>query len=113
MKKSLLTLLVLLTFVLVIAPAVPAVGSTNYVWDETGILTQAQVDSLNKKADELSKERECGVYIWMVDLVPEEYAKTIDDTEAYVKAFYESHSLGYGDDKNGMIPMLETGDIPG
>jgi len=85
----------------------------NYVLDETGTLTDAQIDDLNEKAAELSEKRKCGVYIWIVDLVPEANARTVDDLEAYVDVFYEKYDLGYGDKKNGIVLLLEIGDIPG
>jgi len=85
----------------------------NYIIDETGTLTGAQIENLNIKAAALSEKRECGVYVWIVDLVPEKYARTVDDLEGYVDAFYERYDLGWGDDNNGMVLLLEIGDIPG
>jgi uncharacterized protein len=85
----------------------------NYVVDETGTLTVTQIDILNEKAAALTEKRGLAVYIWIVDLVPEKYARTINDLEVYVDAFYARYDLGYGDDKNGMVLLLEIGDIPG
>ena len=90
-----------------------APGSGNYVLDETGSLTSEQIASLNGKAAAFTQKRECGIYIWIVDIVPEEYANSIDNMEIYADAFYEKYDLGYGDDKSGMVLLLEIGDIPG
>jgi len=83
----------------------------NYIIDETGMLTKAQIEALNTKADKLSKKRKCGVYVWIVDLVPERYVRTANDLEAYIDAFYKKYDLGWGEKKNGMVLLLETGDI--
>jgi len=94
------------------APSVES-GCFSYVCDETGTLTDAQIAALNEKAAALAEKRGLGAYIYIVNLVPEEYAKTIDDLEVYTKAFFEKNGLGLGDDKNGMVLLLETGDQPG
>jgi uncharacterized protein len=85
----------------------------NHVMDETGTLTGAQIEALNVKAAAFTEKHECAVYIWIVDLVPEENAKTIDDVEAYIDVFYMKYDLGYGDNKNGIVLLLEIGDVPG
>lgn len=85
----------------------------DFVIDETGTLTGAQTEGLNKKAAAIMAKRQCAVYIWIVDLVPEIHARTIDSLEAYVDAFYEEYDLGYGDDRNGIVLLLEIGDVPG
>jgi len=85
----------------------------NYVTDEVGALTETQIKSLNEKAAALAEKRKCEAYIWIVDLVPEEYAVTIDNMEVYVERFYRSNNFGCGSDKNGMLLILETGDVPG
>ena len=110
MKKILSLLLVVLTCALLLTPAVLADGSSAYIFDESGVLTQTQKNSLNQKAEALSKKRKCAVYIWLVDFVPEEYSQLVDKTEEYIDRFYEENNLGWGDDKNGMVLLLETGD---
>ena len=90
-----------------------AAGSGNYVLDETGTLTKEQIADLNERAAAITQNRKSGVYIWIVDLVPEEYAKTIDDMEIYANAFYEKHNLGYGNERDGIVLLLELGDVPG
>jgi len=94
-------------------PGSPEVTGSKYVFDETGTLTRAQIATLNEKSAALTRTRMFDAYIWIVDLVPEENARTIDAVEAYVDAFYDRNSLGYGDDRSGMVLLLEIGDIPG
>ncbi|MCL1816507.1 MAG: TPM domain-containing protein [Clostridiales bacterium] len=113
MKKIFFTILVILTCILMIAPAALASDERNYVVDETGTLTNAQIEALNEKAAALWQKRACGMYIWIVDLVPEKYARTINDLELYADDFYARNSLGHGDDKNGMVLLLEIGDVAG
>jgi len=91
----------------------PAGFDNNFILDETGTLTVAQIKSLNQKAAGLLEKRDCAVYIWLVDLVPEEYAKTIDDVEEYVIKYFDKYNLGFGEDRNGMVLLLEIGDVPG
>ena len=98
---------------LIVDPSFFAAGSGNYVLDETGTLTNEQITRLNEKAASFTEKRQCGLYIWIVDLVPEEYAKSIDNMEAYADAFYAKYNLGYGDERNGMLLVLEIGDVPG
>ena len=129
MKKFFISLLLVLTLLTIAASSVLAsidpsfsVDTSvntlaprggNFIVDETGILTEAQINSLNAKAAALMEKRKCAVYVWIVDLVPPEYDKTIDLVERYVDMFYDRYDLGYGDKKNGMVLLLETGDIPG
>ena len=113
-KKVLLIAFVVLMVSLIVAPAALAAGGGgNFVFDETGTLTGSQIDSLNRKAAALLEKRECAVYVWIVDLVPEKDARTIDALERYVDAFYAANKLGYGADRSGMVLLLEIGDIPG
>jgi len=114
-----------MTFTLIMTPAAIAakeyiIDSTdlapeggNFIVDETETLTVAQIDALNKKAAALLENRRCAVYVWIVDLVPENYARTMDTLEIYIDAFYNKYDLGCGDDKNGIVLLLEIGDIPG
>ena len=88
-------------------------ASSSYVTDDTGTLTGEQIEALNEKAAAFAEKRGYGIYIWIVDLVPEEYAKSIDDLEVYVEDFYKRNNLGYGSEKNGMVLLLEIGDVPG
>jgi uncharacterized protein len=119
MKKILLTIMLILPFTLILAPAVFAAERSDYVFDETGTLTTGQIEDLSAKASALSEKHKCGIYIWIVDLVPKEYAEkangdlNIDGLEAYADAFYKEYALGWGDDKNGMVLLLEAGDEPG
>ncbi|MDR0489772.1 MAG: TPM domain-containing protein, partial [Oscillospiraceae bacterium] len=134
MKKIITILLVIFSLALILTPAVLASEDYkranenpsyvadkaslaprggNHVIDETGTLTGAQIEALNIKAAAFAEKRECAVYIWIVDLVPEENAKTIDDLEAYTDVFYMNYDLGYGDEKNGIVLLLEIGDVPG
>ena len=111
-KRMLFVVFIVLAVSFIAAPAAFAADG-NYVFDETGVLTNQQIDSLNRKAAALAQDRECAVYIWIVDLVPEEYARTLDDMEVYADAFYARNDLGYGADRNGMVLLLEIGDVPG
>ena len=113
MKKILTLVAMTVLFAVFMSPAVFAAEKGDYVFDETGTLTNSQIAALNEKAAKLWEKRECGVYIYIVDLVPEEYARTIDNMEIYTQAFFDRNNLGYGDKKNGIVLLLEIGDVPG
>ena len=125
MRKFLFAIVIVMTFMLVLTPAalaseeyeIDVTGLAprggNFIVDETETLSEAQIGALNEKAAVLLENRGCAAYIWIVDLVPENYARTYDTMEVYIDAFYEKYNLGYGDDKNGMVLLLEIGDIPG
>ena len=113
-KRIYLLAIIILVISLIAAPAALAAGGGgNYIFDETGTLTAPQIDSLNRKAAAILENRGCAVYVWIVDLVPEKDARTIDALERYVDAFYAANNLGYGADRNGMVLLLEIGDVPG
>ena len=112
-RRILYSLFAILILALIIAPPTFASGINNFVFDETGTLTGSQIDSLNAKSAALLAKRECAVYIWIVDLVPEKDARTIDSLEAYTDAFYFGNGLGYGADRNGIVLLMEIGDVPG
>ena len=113
MKKILYIILITFILALLIAPSALAAANGNFVFDETGILTDEQIAALNAKSAALLAKRGCAVYIWIVDLVPEKDARTIDALEAYTDRFYFGNNLGYGADKNGIVLLLEIGDVPG
>jgi len=110
-KKIFVLATVITLSVFISAPAAHA--SDNFVFDEIKILTNAQVAHLNEKAAALAEKRGCGAYIYIVDLVPEIYAISIGNMEIYAEAFFMKNNLGYGSDSNGMMLILETGDIQG
>jgi len=117
-KKLIIAMAAVALFISISAPAAYASGNyifdkTNFIFDETGVLTDAQVNYLNEKAAALAEKRGCGAYIHIVDLIPEIYAISIDNMEIYAEAFFINNGLGYGSDGNGMMLILETGDVPG
>ena len=126
MLTLILAALLIITQAFVLSPAVRAAASSyivdteslsprgaNFIIDETGTLTDEQIKILNGKAAAILRDWDCAVYVWIVDLVPPEYDKNVDYLERYVDAFFNRNNLGYGGDRNGMVLLLEIGDIPG
>jgi len=118
MKKKLSSILSILLLAIIILPfsakaAEKDFSGGGYILDETEALTNEQIAQLNVKAAAFTQKRKCAVYIWIVDIVPEEYAKSIDSMEIYADEFYAKHDLGYGSNRDGMVLILEIGDIPG
>lgn len=114
-SRLLLTVSVVVLLLLVMAPAALAAGGSgqSFIFDETGSLTVEQISALDNKAESFLQKRGCAAYVWIVDLVPEEYARTPDTLEWYVDIFFRGNGLGYGDDGNGIVLLLEIGDVPG
>ena len=111
--KTLLIMIIAVLFALGTARAVYAWDGYTYVFDETGTLTERQINNLNIKAAALAEKRGCAAYIRIVGLVPDEYAVSIDYLEYYTDMFYFGNDLGYGDDRNGVVLLMEVWDVPG
>ena len=81
-------------------------GGDTFFYDDAGILTQTELDTVNTRLQEVSDSQQCGVYVKTTDdfngKTPNEYA---DD-------FYDSSGLGHGDDKSGIILVVnyDSGD---
>lgn len=101
MKKLIaITLLVLIIFALPVC----AGAEESYVFDEAGVLTDAQIAELDAAARELSEQYECGVYIAVVNTLTDDYI--FDAATNY----YTEYGLGYGADKDGELLFMNMYD---
>lgn len=83
----------------------PAGG--NHVTDKAGILTQSELASLESQAESLSAEYDFGLYIYIV----EDYRTyTGGDVMDAGMAIYNQESMGYGDERNGLLLLLSMAD---
>ncbi len=102
MKKWISTLLVLL---LCLALAVPAFArsateASQYVSDQADLLSQKEETVLADKLIRLSKESDAQI---MVVTLPSIGNHNIDD---YIEDFYDSHALGFGSDRSGVLLLV-------
>ncbi len=101
MKKTVSTLLVLLLLAAVLSVPAFADGSgatiANVV-DTAGILTESQIQTLNEKAERISSDYTCGVYIVVVD----DFSRYTHSSDIYDLAvqMYDQYTLGW-DNGNG------------
>lgn len=104
MKKilSFLTVLALLTALCV--PALAAEPELDNVTDAASLLSDQEWAALESKAESISAQYECGVYIITLDDFTD-YVNTNDVYEA-AKAIYRAYSLGWGSEKSGVLLML-------
>ena len=72
------------------------------VFDEADILTDDEWWDLEDKAEQLSLDYGCGVYIVTAPC----YDPDFDSAEQYAKTFYMDHVLGMGDGQDGMMLTL-------
>lgn len=77
------------------------------VTDAAGILEEADVKSLEDKAEKVSKDYQCEMYIVIV----EDYLDFGEETpyEA-AKSVYKDYNLGYGKEKDGALLLLSMAD---
>ena len=104
MKKILSFLAVLALLTALCVPALAAEPELGCVTDAASLLSDQQWATLEGKAEALSAQYECGVYIITVDDFAD-YVNTNDIYEA-AKAIYKEYSLGWGEEKSGVLLML-------
>lgn len=104
MKKILSFLAVLALLTALCVPALAAEPELGCVTDAASLLSDQQWATLEGKAEALSAQYECGIYIITLDDFTD-YVNTNDVYEA-AKAIYREYSLGWGAEKSGVLLML-------
>ena len=111
MKKAWICLLLALSLLLSLGVFACAEGtvarSLDYVTDEAGILSEAETQSLNKTAAQLSEQYGCSVYILVVPDYRELSGGSIAQCSETVFRYY---GLGYGEDHDGLILLMSMED---
>ncbi len=104
MKKVLTVFFViLLCFTLMVSVFA---GNSAYVIDEAELLSASEEKRLSEKASDLSFAAGIGVYI----VTTENYTKYASDIHEASVTLYESHDLGIGNGKNGIMLLLSMND---
>ena len=108
MKKRISALLA--TMVLALLLCVPALATgfdaaeLYFVTDEAGLLSDQEWLELETRAEEISREYKCGVYIILLD----DFTAYTNDETIYeaAKTLYREYRLGYGEERSGELLLL-------
>lgn len=104
MKKWISLFAALLLLTALALPVQAAEPRLDHVTDAAGLLTDAQWETLEDKAQLISKQYQCGVYIVTVDDFTN-YADT-DSVYQAAKTIYTEYALGWGQEKSGVMLLL-------
>ena len=108
MKKKFLTLL--LALMVALALTVPAWAEQQpgdaFVYDMAGLLSEEDDAYLEALASQISWEHNCAVYI----VTMEDHQEYDSDIHYAVVSFYDSNSLGIGENREGILLMLSMYD---
>lgn len=85
----------------------PSFASETYIYDEAGLLSEAERSHLDTKAAAVSEEYGCGIYIIAVD----NYLKySRNDVFTAAAELYHGLELGTGSDREGILLLLSMYD---
>ena len=101
--KKLFVIMLALAFSvsLCLAPCAYA-SSGKYVFDEYGVLSSSQIDSLEQKAAQLASDYDQGVYLLITDTMGVSDPSPQERNE-FARSYYLNNGLGVGADKAGII----------
>ncbi len=102
MKKRLASLALLLSLCLLLA--LPALAESDrelpLVCDTSGLLTEAQAEELDARAERYSQEYACDIIVVVVD------DTDFYDVESFTEGVYRKYNYGWGSDKSGVILLM-------
>ena len=102
MKKRPASLALLLVLCLLLA--LPALADSDrelpLVCDTSGLLTEAQAEELDARAERYSREYACDIIVVVVD------DTDFYDVETFTEGVYKKYNYGWGSDKSGVILLL-------
>lgn len=104
MKRILLS--IQLVFILILPLTIPVSANENLplVVDQAGILTPAELASLEVKVQNIRNEYEMDVVILTIDSLDGQ------SPQAYADNYYDTHGYGYGEDASGLLFFLAIED---
>ena len=100
MKKIVYLLLALMLFVTFAVTAYAAEAEEYFVIDDADILTDSEVNTLDKKLAELSSTYQAQIIILTVDSLEGE------DIDTYLENTYDTLGFGYGQDHDGVLLLI-------
>lgn len=80
---------------------------TSFIFDEAGLLTVDEINSLEAKAQAISDEYRSGVYVATVKDMTAYGYRNIEDFSEY---FFREHNLGLNEDNDGVLLILSMAD---
>ena len=101
---------VLLALCLLLAPMTVFAESNaqlNYVTDDAGILTDSQWEDLEQRAQQVSEEYQCGVYMITVDDYTDYSTESVYTADYTI---YHNYEMGMGEDRDGIMILLSMED---
>ena len=104
MKKLISFLAVFALLTALYIPALAAEPQLDYVTDAAYLLSDEEWKTLEIKAESISAQYECGVYIITLDDFTD-YVHT-DSIYQAAKDIYTEYSLGWGEEKSGVLLIL-------
>lgn len=106
--KRIISVLIALYLVVFLVGGMSALADTRpYVFDEADLLSDAEEANLTALAADITAEYPIDVYVVAVNDFRELGASNAYDA---AKTYYESHSLGYGAGRDGMLLLLSMDD---
>ncbi|MGN0658458.1 MAG: TPM domain-containing protein [Emergencia sp.] len=104
MKKRIIIIALTLLLALAAVPGlVFAEGSNNILFaDPACTVSDAELESLNAKLDEISERQKCEVVIYTTR---DYYGETAQE---YADGYYDQYSYGYGSDRSGILLVINS-----
>lgn len=90
--------------VLFAAPAYAQSGT--YVFDEQGVLSTSEFQSLESKGAQYAQDYGIGVYVLFTDTMNGNYNPSESERNNFARQFYLQHGLGVGSNQNGIIMVV-------
>ena len=108
MKRWFLCLFLLTALLLGAPTALRAAAAENYIYDTTMTLTEAEWQTLESQAAQVSSQYGCGVYAVLVD----DYRSFTGDGSIHsaAKAICQQNGFGVGEDKSCVLLLLSMSD---
>lgn len=108
MKKKIYRLLPLALVLLVILPLLSGSASAaglmkrNYVSDDAGALSTAEINSLNESAREVSEQYACSVTVF--------YTTALNgrNVQSFADDYFDLNDMGYGMTEDGILLLVDT-----
>lgn len=107
MKKK-LDIFLMVIFAVCLFVTSPVSAASDFVLDNAGMLPVEKVAVLNSRAERISAEVHCGVYIVIIPSL-----KSVDesgDINAAARAVYDDYDFGMGETRDGLMLLLAVSD---
>ncbi len=97
MRKKLIAIMLALFLIPGVSSTAYATGEAIYFNDDAGIVSAEDVNEINSRLADISKQQKCGVYLLTTDNFNGQSPQTFADD------FYDENELGYGSNHSGIL----------